>query len=1025
MKFEARSGLILFSDDRPGSHVTMFVSSGKLPFRMDVSSFDDRECRYTWGFELAAPIKEGKRFVFATADREVVGRVVGEKIEVVLERVTVEREDGNGKPLRVVEEEKIEVDGAASVVIQAEVTRLISLGLPKEFPVRGMRCMFVNPVIPYNQWACYKSGVMNEASFSAHGSAYVSAALKNQGHQTWLVDFRSMSGWAHVEQVLRQQEYDIAFVGFLSIDVFHAAAAVRLLKELHPNRPVVVGGLHVSIAKEREFPRPDLVDYYCWGNQDLLPDSFKQFLAYKGEGSYSSDRYPQADYVILDDGEIAAQNLVADLAAGRRPSKRTIEGGAVPMEVARHMDRDLFRLDFEAHSPILPFQPTPMVTVTWARGCPFHCAYSMTGDTVVFTDNGPVELASLMKGIALARVCAHGGQFMEYRLSIDVASPSGRSRATWGVDEGVRPILRVESEGGLHVKATPEHQFMCAVDDEIVWRRADELKVGDFMVVRQPEREWPTVYSPLAPPNVEPYLLKRHGFPHVLDESLAWLTGFLVGDGCLPRDGRAVVHFCVPPNAAKHQEIVERVFGTPLHIYPFEHTDKQFQGQIHSRIAREVFVQSLGVDPEDKLKIPAIFWRAPKAVFAAFVDGLFEADGYHSDENGLYLTTVSERLARDVAYALLMLGRGCPNIVTIDPVNADGSNRGRCYRVGVLANDRIPTTHGIYRSTKSSRWYWRTHKGPDRLGLRRRTLREAGLHHPLDRDGWYYVRVRDVTPCPAEPVYDITVPDGEAFVANGFVAHNCNLASQLSNTNVREKPVELVEEELDDLHRRFGGRIGSLMIHDDLTFHPKHIAQWCELILRKYGPIPIWMQTRADWIVTRYRRDRPFWELLCRAGLTWTSVGYESGSQRMLDFMQKDSSVEKNLEAGRILDEYGINSFGNFLWGCPTETREEADQTVRLVEQIKPGFLSGSVYCNYPGTQMDAWCRANDVLVGGTVYTRSHLPWQVTVKGIDYGYVNDCVRRAGTYANYLRMPKFLSEDRKRDLAASSRGLVIH
>ena len=38
-----------------------------------------------------------------------------------------------------------------------------------------------------------------------------------------------------------------------------------------------------------------------------------------------------------------------------------VEGGAVPMEVARHMDRDLFDLDVEAYSPILPFQPTPML----------------------------------------------------------------------------------------------------------------------------------------------------------------------------------------------------------------------------------------------------------------------------------------------------------------------------------------------------------------------------------------------------------------------------------------------------------------------------------------------------------------------------------------------------------------------------------------------------------------------------------------------------------------------------------------
>ena len=597
MRFEARPGLVVFHDDKPGNHARMEGPQGGLLFRGDASTFSDAAQAYAWAFELRDLLIDGQEYVFATDDRRIVSVVIDGQFRLA--------------------------------ATSAPVVRRLPIAFEPRKPDTGLRCMFVNPVIPYNQWACYKSGVMNEASFSAHGSAYVSAALKNQGHSTFLVDFRSMSNWGHVQSVLRTQEYDVAFVGFLSIDVFHAAAAVRLLKELHPERPVVVGGLHVSIAKERVFPRPDLVEYYTWGNEDLLPGSFREFLAFKGEGRYMPERYPLADYVILDDGEIAAQHLVAELAAGRAPVERTIEGGAVPMEIARHMDRDLFRLDFEAYSPILPFQPTPMATVTWARGCSYRCTY-------------------------------------------------------------------------------------------------------------------------------------------------------------------------------------------------------------------------------------------------------------------------------------------------------------------------------------------------------------------------------------------------------------CNLSSQLSNTNVRTKPVELVGEELDDLARRFGGRIGSLMVHDDLTFHIRHIAQWAELILKKFPTgIPIWMQTRASMINAWYDHHRDLLELLCRAGLTYVSVGYESGSNRVLEYMKKDCTVEENLRCGAILDEYGINSFGNFLWGVPTETNEEAEQTVELVRRIKPGFLSGSIYCSYPGTKQDRECREQGYIVPGSVYARSHLPWQYTIKGIDYAHRNDCVRRAGGYANYLRMPKLLHPDRQRELAASSRGLPIH
>ena len=434
MQFTLRPGLICFSDNQPGNHATMFVSSETLLFREDESSFDDVAHDYTWAFEWAG-VPNGQLFVFATADREVAGIAKDANVGLVPFRGRIER-GAEGKPEWLIDEKSRSrlVLAGPSVISRAK-------------PSRGVRCMFVNPVIPYNQWACYKAGVMNEASFSAHGSAYVSAALKNQGHTTFLVDFRSMNSWAHVESVLRQQEFDVAFVGFLSIDAFHAAAAVRLLKELHPTKPVVVGGLHVSIAKEREFPRDDLVERYAWGKNGLLPGSFLEFLQHKGEASYIPSRYPKADYVILDDGETAAQTLVAELAAGRRPAERTLDGGAVAMEVARHMDRDLFRLDFEAYSPILPFQPTPMATVTWARGCSYKCTYSVTGDTIIYTEDGPTTIAELASGVGEGKACKHGGEVLEYQINKHVVTSLGMRLATKALAEGVRPVFRVVIEG--------------------------------------------------------------------------------------------------------------------------------------------------------------------------------------------------------------------------------------------------------------------------------------------------------------------------------------------------------------------------------------------------------------------------------------------------------------------------------------------------------------------------------------------------------------------------------------------------
>jgi hypothetical protein len=81
MKFILKPPLIFFHDDRPGQHATLFASNGqKFPFRSDMCSFKDAHADYTWAFE--GQLVEGDRIVFATSDREVVGRVREGKIEL-------------------------------------------------------------------------------------------------------------------------------------------------------------------------------------------------------------------------------------------------------------------------------------------------------------------------------------------------------------------------------------------------------------------------------------------------------------------------------------------------------------------------------------------------------------------------------------------------------------------------------------------------------------------------------------------------------------------------------------------------------------------------------------------------------------------------------------------------------------------------------------------------------------------------------------------------------------------------------
>jgi anaerobic magnesium-protoporphyrin IX monomethyl ester cyclase len=83
-------------------------------------------------------------------------------------------------------------------------------------------------------------------------------------------------------------------------------------------------------------------------------------------------------------------------------------------------------------------------------------------------------------------------------------------------------------------------------------------------------------------------------------------------------------------------------------------------------------------------------------------------------------------------------------------------------------------------------------------------------------------------------------------------------------------------------------------------------------------------------------------------------IGAESGSQRILDAMEKGTRVEQIAAAARRLHEAGIE-VGFFLqFGYPGETREDVERTLELVRECRPDDIGVSVSYPLPGTKFHA-----------------------------------------------------------------------
>ena len=150
------------------------------------------------------------------------------------------------------------------------------------------------------------------------------------------------------------------------------------------------------------------------------------------------------------------------------------------------------------------------------------------------------------------------------------------------------------------------------------------------------------------------------------------------------------------------------------------------------------------------------------------------------------------------------------------------------------------------------------------------------------------------------------------------------------------------------------------------TYHPDHIwfaddilglkpgwlPRLAEALQAQESLIPFKCLSRAD-LLTRAGEV----EALARAGAQTVWMGAESGSQKILDAMDKGTKVEQIHEATRRLKKAGIR-VGFFLqFGYPGETRVDIEKTIQLVRDCEPDDIGISVSYPMPGTKFYAAVR--------------------------------------------------------------------
>jgi anaerobic magnesium-protoporphyrin IX monomethyl ester cyclase len=178
---------------------------------------------------------------------------------------------------------------------------------------------------------------------------------------------------------------------------------------------------------------------------------------------------------------------------------------------------------------------------------------------------------------------------------------------------------------------------------------------------------------------------------------------------------------------------------------------------------------------------------------------------------------------------------------------------------------------------------------------------------------------------------------------------NCEFcsASQFAGIKWRARSVESILSEIELLHDEYGYRAISF-VDDNFTLNPERAIAVSEGIISKGWDI-IWAaMSRVDSIV----RVPHMIETMARAGFRWTFIGFESGSQEMLDGYGKKAYLHEALRAMEILKANRVMTTGAFILGAQNETADMVRQTIDFAKLLYPRRAQFSILTPYPGTRL-------------------------------------------------------------------------
>ncbi|MDD5174195.1 MAG: radical SAM protein [Candidatus Omnitrophica bacterium] len=184
------------------------------------------------------------------------------------------------------------------------------------------------------------------------------------------------------------------------------------------------------------------------------------------------------------------------------------------------------------------------------------------------------------------------------------------------------------------------------------------------------------------------------------------------------------------------------------------------------------------------------------------------------------------------------------------------------------------------------------------------------------------------------------------FTARGC-PNNCYYCAGplMGRRKVRFHSPDRVVFEIEELIAKY--RIEAVYFAEDMFLSSKNrVVEMTDLFLaRGIHKKIVWMAQLSTNVVSE-----PLLSKMKEAGCVHVEYGFESGSQRILDLMNKKTTVEGNRRAALLTKKSGLRFQGNFIAGYPGEAEEDFERTISFMRNVRPNNISLNIFMPLPGT---------------------------------------------------------------------------